>query len=608
MTGTKSFLKSLPITAAAFGRTFGVDVFYGGAVPKTDGRCIVLPEVGDEIEERTVLAWLGHECGHVLATNFRALRCFAPVIVLEITNALEDPRVEREIGREFGGMRFILRGFYDETVRDLLRNHRNRGHESLSPGQTLSAYVLVKGEHLLFGESCFEEAVGELRRSLVHYFGEKIADAVDAEVGKLPGFKSTKSCVDCAQRIYDFIREEGRSLELSADQPSESSSSKDDADSSGETLGEGRAQNAVPSPSVCMPSPEDASQKEAGAEGGKTKADDGSAGHGEGQKSVRELSNAERAGLIRALDKLVPKDFDQVPDLSRTIGEALSAAARRYRRKGKGKVGIARRAVPARPIPEPYQKTQTDAYRKGQQMIEQAKKDCVGMRRELKRFVESQTRRRGWTAASGLRLSSSTLSRLAVNNPRVFERRIEKRGIDTAVHILVDFSGSMRETTHGEKNAEIAMRAALALFSGFSGLRRVNPAVSIFRDSAFTNLVPHGAKRPESYAGAIGSAYAMGGTPLDTAVVDADLLLQQARANRRITIVITDGDPNDFIAAGQAIKALEDKGSEFFAIGIGRNAPVSLLFKHSKTIETIDDLPAALFEGAKILIGKGIRA
>ena len=72
--------------------------------------------------------------------------------------------------------------------------------------------------------------------------------------------------------------------------------------------------------------------------------------------------------------------------------------------------------------------------------------------------------------------------------------------------------------------------------------------------------------------------------------------------------MITDGDPNDPEATERVISELEAQGSEFFAIGIGAGAPVSQFFRHSKTIESVDDLAAALFEGAKALINQGIRA
>ena len=608
MTEKKSFLKSLPITAAAFGRTFGVKVIYGGGIPRTDGRCIQLPDVGDEIEERQVLAWLGHECGHVLATNFRALGKDDLEIVKELTNALEDPRVEREICREFGGMRFILRGFYEKTVSQIVKNHLKAGIENLPPGPVLTIYALAKGEHLLFGEACFKRAAEVYRRALVLNFGEAIASFVDREVGRIADFKSTADCVSCARRIVDFIMEKAdeeaakQMNPANAANPAQAGSAPNGALPAENASGCGQSQNRG---GAGKPGSDAGNSAEAqgGKEGGA--GEEGGAKDGAGASG---MSHAERAAHIRSIAYLNSDDFEMVPGLTKTMGKALMAAAKRRRRRGVCVHVPFRKMIEARPSAEPVQAAQQCDYWQGRDMIAQAKKDCRAMQRELKRFVETQTRRRGWTAQSGIRLASGCLSRLAVNNPRVFERRVEKRGIDTAVHILVDFSGSMRAQTHGEEHAAIAMRAALALFAGFSGLQKVNPAVSIFREDAFVNLVPHGAKRAESYAEAIGGVMALGSTPLDTALVDADTLLRHARANRRITIVITDGDPNDPEATERVISELEAQGSEFFAIGIGAGAPVSQFFRHSKTIESVDDLAAALFEGAKALINQGIRA
>jgi cobaltochelatase CobT len=61
----------LPIVAAALGRRFGVAVGVGGTEACTDGRHILIPDVGDDPTARA-LAWgyLAHEAGHVRYTDF----------------------------------------------------------------------------------------------------------------------------------------------------------------------------------------------------------------------------------------------------------------------------------------------------------------------------------------------------------------------------------------------------------------------------------------------------------------------------------------------------------------------------------------------------------
>ncbi|MCF0254139.1 MAG: VWA domain-containing protein, partial [Duodenibacillus sp.] len=58
-----AFARSLPLTAAAFGERFGVDIVIGGRRAATDGRRIALPVLGEgcPCRDNAVLGFLMHE-------------------------------------------------------------------------------------------------------------------------------------------------------------------------------------------------------------------------------------------------------------------------------------------------------------------------------------------------------------------------------------------------------------------------------------------------------------------------------------------------------------------------------------------------------------------
>ena len=649
----KSFLDSLPITAAAFGRKFGVDVAFGGEVAKTNGNTIFLPEIGSDVEENEVLAWLGHECGHILATNFKELqRGYANddikrlPVVRTLANALEDPRVELEIGKEFGGMRCILSRFYAAFITKLLASIKRNGTGRVKPELALTSYVLFKGEHLLFKEPCFEKAMTIFRPIVVTGFTEAGAAIVDDEVSHMAEFKSTRDCMDCAKRIYQrlmalredlkqqvlddckkydtdlFAAEETQ--EQKQGQPSsgsDKSESKKSAESKAKASPNGeRSGNQNTEPSQGEASAESGKEGEASDEGKETQSERKGQAGSSGSSGSPSAGSSDRPNLqtateaILVLDNLDTTDesvFSDQPGLSETVQRKLTRSAKRQNRKccRIRKPRSARPLIPPRPRPQAIRIGEENfVERTGLDLIAKAKMHSRELRKAMRHFVETNTRRRGWTATTGTRLAASQLARIAVHDPKVFDRRVEKRGIDTAVHILVDYSGSMKMSeTKEESNGALAMQAALALFIGFAAIPKVNPAISVFQGNGLTNVVPHGAKRTEPYAGVIGQQIYMGGTPLDVGVIDADALLKRTRSKRRIQIVITDGVPDNPSSADDAIQALLRKGTEFFAIGIGRTAQVDMFFSNYRRILSIEELPDALFEGAKMLIGEGFR-
>ena len=68
------------------------------------------------------------------------------------------------------------------------------------------------------------------------------------------------------------------------------------------------------------------------------------------------------------------------------------------------------------------------------------------------------------------------------------------------------------------------------------------------------------------------------------------------RENRKIILIITDGEPDSIPAAQEAFKQAQKKGFECYGLGIMCSNIATLLPHTSRVIETLPQLAQALFE------------
>jgi cobalamin biosynthesis protein CobT len=216
----------------------------------------------------------------------------------------------------------------------------------------------------------------------------------------------------------------------------------------------------------------------------------------------------------------------------------------------------------------------------------------------LQGLVQAHTLTRHRTAQRGRRLSSSHLHRAGVGDPRIFRTKAHRVAPDTALHLLVDLSGSMAGGEDG-----IALDAAMALALALEPIRGVSRAVTAFpglrgQDEHVTAILAHG-ERVATRAGAFVQG-ARGGTPMTGALwfAAADLLARSE--GRKVLLTLTDGEPNDVRSALDLITRATQAGIE--CIGIGIRHDVRRLFPVAIRIDDIADLKTALFGIAERLL------
>ena len=695
------FLNSLPIVAAEIGSRFGVTVLVGGKYAYTDGEQIRLPDPGPNFAELELLGYLAHEAAHVRFSSFRELEHVESAFERDLTNALEDVRIESEMGKIYGG----VRGLIDSALGPVLDQHVERLQEGgkVNPGSLIGLYLLAAGEVKMNQSPVFSECMDHAGRKLADLFGAEFVTKLNGVADKMPLMRSTSDAhalaLEVIRIVGDLMKDapkmplprkgmpqaggasegqpsgsgEGQSQEsgdgnssgnssggssgvlLSEDGPSDSqnassngtaregeskdgSSGKDAGrasdgqDSSGETgtsgssssgnAGESSSQSSSVSQgsgssgsadasdnSDAQGQEDDGAQSSAGA--GSTSGGGRRKGSGAGSKKLKDAAAKIRRAAKQALG-MKEKDREDSFDFSRAIRKKLEDAASQ---QGQEPLGA---------IPNPIEfftpgddtvrtgksvgqsLTKKMALERGQIRYELAQTLAGSLQRSLMGFVQSESRRKAWSADRGQRLSNANLPRVVCGSSRIFERRVETRAVDTAVHVLLDLSGSM----HQRQSSCIA--SALGIVMALMRIPHVNPALSALCRNAFQPVILHGTRNLEASKIALGGLSAYGGTPLATAIGKAAYALKRARTHRHVLIVLSDGVPdnNQTAAARVLIRELEKSGVDVIGIGI-EHCPAEAnemknYFRNFIEATKAEQLPEKLFECARIFLGRDI--
>ena len=180
--------------------------------------------------------------------------------------------------------------------------------------------------------------------------------------------------------------------------------------------------------------------------------------------------------------------------------------------------------------------------------------------------------------------------KLKAGSINIFRKEEEGQQLSTAVQILLDRSGSMSGGLGTALEATLFMPLALNSVDG------VQTSIDIFpgRYSAVENVKGWG-ERLMSKLDMIASVRADGGTPMTKALQATAQSLMEVNADRKILLVITDGDPDDGPhPSSKVVESLTRSGVEVIGIGIGRPRHLASIFSESVHIRHVGELTGAL--------------
>lgn len=566
--------RALPIVATALGRKFGVQVAIQGNRAATNGDTIVLPVLPDECAVHDV-AWgyLAHEAAHVRYTDFETYQKSATSPLRNaLMNSLEDVRIESALAAEYPGTRETI----GSTVMHVLKEG-GFDPDPTSPAGVLTSHVLLKLRNEVLGQDTLAPLAKQADEVLRRTFPKGAVTRLSALLSEVRELGTTADALRLTDSIIRMLKEE-------QDKAEKRKGSK--PDSQGKTTGGGEA--SAPSGADGQKQQDSSGQPLDGqAPGAKGSAGEGQGTGGAGGEAQEASDGADGnpEAIARALDA---KADEVLPDMFAQAAEILNAQSAE---------GIRQHGWTMLPSAE----VATSNEARKQKLLSEARANSHRLRAQLTGLVQSAREESRWSKRSGRRLDRSRLHRLALGDSRVFVSMTEHQAPNTAVHLLVDVSGSMNDPVAqtGFTRCQLALDSAIALSLALESIRGVNPAVTAFPAvGGFVQVLQRHGEPIRRVAGRFDQS-ARGGTPMYEALWYAGTHLCLQAEPRKLLIVLTDGDPARRDDVRRVVGELESRGGiEIYGVGIATMV-VKNLFRSHRVIQDVRELRTALFEIAR---------
>lgn len=583
---------AFPIVAAALGNKFGVNVKVGGTGAFTDGKTINLPAYNLEDPSYKDVAWgyLAHEAAHIRFTDFTDFSNAATSPIRKaIVNILEDIRIEKLIMGIYPGTKLSIEKM-DEQI--CLTNNYELVEKTSHPASILSQFLFLRLSADVLGFSSLLPIADKVELILDETFPVGAVTRLAGLLSEVADLGSTRDCVRLADRILRMIEEEQEKEQEKASQQQQTRQQQQTQDQDSDDSSDGSDDSQPDSqPQSDGTQGDQDVQDQSQVQGSQQGDDDTNLDQQSGQGNTQSADSCsdqpqdvDSEQLAQILSSVLSAGENDVPnDLIEVVKELL---------------GNQPRNAYDSDVHMPIAMEPTRNPATGNALINKVLNDSGKIRASLQGLVQSSRYNRPVNKRSGNRIDGRKLTRLIQGDSRVFENRNHRQAPNTAVHLLVDGSHSMtavydpNNPTHRRIN--LAMESAVALALALEGISGVNPAVTRFPFWDTNDVVPllkHGQKvRPNA---AVFSAFAHGETPLDSALWYAASSVLATREERKVIMVLTDGEPNDKRSAKTVIDRCEATGIE--VVGIGIAFDTSYLFDNSICINNVAELRTELF-------------
>ncbi|HDT5875027.1 TPA: VWA domain-containing protein [Klebsiella quasipneumoniae subsp. similipneumoniae] len=542
---------ALPIVAAAYGEKFGVKVLIQGQDAFTDGERIVIPTANPDDPHYQQIAWgyLAHEAAHIRHTNFDMVqKASSKPIRKALLNIIEDVRIENELAKDYPGTRRSI----SQVIEYMVDTQQMSVPEQLEPASNLQAWLLFRLRCHFLGQKALTplyEAVDERVRQL---FPAAAMSRLSAMLTVVPSLASTGEVLKLVDAIVAMLEEESR--------PPQDES---DADN-GNDIGQDASNDSNNSSDSQTPEADSSAMGDAAETG--------------------DSDNSDQADNLRQALEASAAQFE--PDTFAQVAEVLSEQA-------EGHQGVTPLSLP-----------QAEHAMLGDEAIlTLSASESAQIRARLRGMVQSSQDNRNHAKRHGLRVATQRLAASQAGESRLFIQRQPRIAPNAAVHLLVDISGSMGKPI-GEGNRKyfhVANEAALALAMALEGIPGVVPAVSYFpgiHQEVSIALLP---KQSVRHRAACFDQKPRGCTPMAQAMWFAANSLLAQKQKRKLMIVLTDGDPDDWAATHDIVDRCRRSSFELLGIGI-QTRSVEKFFPQSIVINDVKDLTRELFEVTQQLL------
>ncbi len=617
----KTLNNAFPIVAAALGNKFGVNVSVGGSDAYTSGKIINIPAYNLEDPSYKEVAWgyLAHEAAHVRFTDFVEFRNAATSPVRKsIVNILEDIRIEKLMQDTYPGTKRTT----EKVVEHLVQTGQFQiigQNEQVHPATVLSQFLLFRLRNDILGQTALSSYADTAESLLEDTFPVGAVTRLNGLLSEVPQFQVTRDCVRLADRILRMIEEElekALQQQQSKQQDSDDSSSQSqpgqtDQDEDPTDTDSGNSQQDSPSQDDDSPTDQDTDDSQPTQQPGDSEPDNDD----QDQGSLSQPSDADdqdqysQPGHTHSAASSTDIPQDQGSEqLAQNLASVLSASDDDV---PDNVFEAAKQLLGSQPVNSYDENVHMPVAMNpdlnptvGNALMNKVLGNSGKIRASLQGLVQSSRYDRPVNKRSGNRIDGRKLSRLVQGDSRVFERRNHKQAPNTAIHLLVDGSTSMADRVPNNPNhslIELAMESAMALALALEGISGVNPAVTRFPYLGTNNVVPllkHSQKvrlNAPKFAPIVS-----GGTPLHTALWYAASSVLATREERKVIMVLTDGQPDDLDFTRAIIKRCVATGIEL--VGVGICFDTSHLFDRSICISDVSELRSEMFRISRDLL------
>lgn len=564
-----SLQSAVPVIVRYYCENLGMRVEFGASGAYHVPGVIGLPNM-DESEDSLVmtLGFSAHESAHEKFTDgliVDHLPADHPPFVKSFVNVLEDIRIES-----------LMFKAHPATVADLSHVVRKLfsgkfANEDAHEAVVLHDACLFIGRAKLLNQPIADVAQTHLQ-ALKSVFGPGRATKILALLGQVTSLPDTKATADLGYAILDVLDEEDPEDKPNQPNPQDQQQKPDGSEDETDDPNGSGGTPARPDGDAGQP------RDPTGSVGAQAAPTDPSVPGTPG-------AQGEPGGGMK--DKVLSAGSDVLGDLTSDLGDEIAARINKLR----SKEGVATPATVSAAPP--------GDEKLAPELVMAGNAASAGIRQVLMGLIQGTQNNRVHARRQGRSIDAKRVSQLLVGDNRVFRVTEAVKSVNANLQILLDGSTSME----GEKmrKAEIA---TIAVLSALETIQNVTTGAMVFprlvdRKVSVGVLKRHNQSLREAVRQNRFGIAAKGGTPLAEAIWPAAGDLLYAKGERKVLMVVTDGDPDCVEQAQEMVQRCSASGIEVFAIAFGKGVSDDKLNavygKNWRSLDDVNQLRDALF-------------
>ena len=557
MNTKRGIYKALPIVANAYAKKYGVKIIFSKDDAYTNGQVICLPTIPHDYPGISALwGFLAHEAAHVRFTDFRMFQEVSKLHSI-LRNIVEDVRIEKEMTKTFPGTILTLNAaakYYHDA------NLFMTVSDSDKASSIFLCYCILYAQYKVSNREFIKSQFDVAKTCLSSFFDHKVLSELNALLDSSVNLKSTDESNSLATKIIELIGNYYDLLSNDTDPDSDSESDSKLVSSSGSYNSDENGSG----PDRCSNESDNLQDK---------KTDQGD--------QTADISKKYRISEILN-DDIENAEFDVNKAFLKEISQNVSKS------ECKNIINI-EPANSARDLLTSRRKVEgVDFYN-----------DCIAEANQLRTVIynllQSNKDVKNSHRKSGNRINTKRLYKVPLGDHRIFKSNSILQRVNTAVHLLVDMSGSMRNNDA----YKVASKTALSLSIALNNINGINLGVTYFSKnnygSPLLSVIKHGDSVDPFNAGMFIASKPMGGTPMAEAVMYGASELVNTKEDKKILMIVTDGYPDNLPSTENVIALCRD--GDFIVIGIGiYTSSIADFCDQFVVIENVNQLSNAFIE------------